>query len=205
MKRLPAWLMWQRQLATKWVQQHLQFIVQAFRTISRSLSRKLDSMLRVWCHMSAVCAFMRAFQAASVGDGSCCFCWEPLVSAAVIPLACAAGHFVHLHCAEQRLQTGCPGPALTFDYLFCPLCGSGAEGRCGNIQVSLMDTGLLLRHGLDCMPNVALLGSLGSLSSHKECRRWARACFSVMLCLTLSEKAWSVLSVLRSVTNPLST
>lgn len=96
-----------------------------------------------------------------MGDGSCCFCWEPLVSAAVMPLACAAGHFVHLHCAKQRLQAGCPGPALTFDYLFCPLCGSGAEGRCGNIQVRLIDTGLqYLRHGLDCMPNMALLGSL---------------------------------------------
>lgn len=150
-------------------------------------------------------------KAAAVGDGSCCFCWDPLVSAAVIPLACAAGHFVHLHCAKDHLkvrikgihgqlvlrgssafnrpaqncihgcsglgdcasnvsgcsasstqllmalshapppnthhthtqdvapvsmpQAGCPGPALTFDYLFCPLCGSGTEGRCGNIQV----------------------------------------------------------------------
>jgi hypothetical protein len=36
----------------------------------------------------------------------------------------------------DSLQAGCPGPALTFDYLFCPLCGSGSEGRCGNIQVS---------------------------------------------------------------------
>lgn len=91
-----------------------------------------------------------AQQAASVGDGDCCFCWEPLVSAAVMQLACAAGHFVHLHCAQQRLKAGCPGPALTFDYLFCPLCGSG-EGRSGNIQVmtaqphlqhELLDTGL---------------------------------------------------------------
>eukprot|EP00775_Hariotina_reticulata_P007040 gene7040-7254_t len=33
-------------------------------------------------------------------------------------------------------QVGCPGPALTFDFLFCPLCSSGSQGgRCGNIQV----------------------------------------------------------------------
>lgn len=53
----------------------------------------------------------------------------------MVQLACPGGHFVHLNCAKQRLHVGCPGPALTFDYLFCPLCGSGKEGRCGNIQV----------------------------------------------------------------------
>jgi hypothetical protein len=43
-------------------------------------------------------------QAAAVGDGSCCFCWEPLVSAAVMQLSCAAGHFVHVACAQQRIK-----------------------------------------------------------------------------------------------------
>ncbi|KAF6264521.1 hypothetical protein COO60DRAFT_1457625 [Scenedesmus sp. NREL 46B-D3] len=74
-------------------------------------------------------------QARLEGDGNCCFCFEPLPSAAVIALDCEAGHFVHLACAWKCLQVGCPGPALTFDFLFCPLCGSGKEGRCGNIQV----------------------------------------------------------------------
>ncbi|WIA08484.1 hypothetical protein OEZ85_007920 [Tetradesmus obliquus] len=75
-------------------------------------------------------------QASLAGDGNCCFCFEPLPSAAVIALQCQAGHFVHLSCARKRLQVGCPGPALTFDFLFCPMCGSGKEGRCGNIQVT---------------------------------------------------------------------
>jgi hypothetical protein len=52
-----------------------------------------SGMCPLWC-----------LQAASVGDGNCCFCWEPLVSDAVMQLACQAGHFVHLQCAKQRLR-----------------------------------------------------------------------------------------------------
>lgn len=43
--------------------------------------------------------------------------------------------YIHHVMSTFVLQIGAPGPALTFDFLFCPLCGSGKEGRCGNIQV----------------------------------------------------------------------
>eukprot|EP00878_Enallax_costatus_P037922 GHUV01043023.1.p1 GENE.GHUV01043023.1~~GHUV01043023.1.p1 ORF type:complete len:276 (+),score=59.39 GHUV01043023.1:1848-2675(+) len=76
-----------------------------------------------------------ASQASAAGNGSCLFCFEPLSAGPVIELTCDAGHLVHLSCAKKRLQVGAPGPSLTFDFLFCPLCGSGKEGRCGNIQV----------------------------------------------------------------------
>lgn len=138
---------------------------------------RVPSMLvsAVWL-ISPVCCCPHCLcvQAVGAGDGSCCFCFEPLPVGAVVKLACPGGHFVHLDCAKRRLQVcrgcrrsavvwqgfhvpyrnlqvlgshcgvhslcspvqvGCPGPALTFDYLFCPLCGSGKEGRCGNIQV----------------------------------------------------------------------
>lgn len=55
------------------------------------------------------------------------------VPADKLHLACE-GSCAHC-CPTLCLQAGCPGPALTFDYLFCPLCGSGSEGRCGNVQV----------------------------------------------------------------------
>jgi hypothetical protein len=51
-----------------------------------------------------VLAGVMSVQAAAVGDGSCCFCWELLVSAAVMQLSCAAGHFVHVACAQQRIK-----------------------------------------------------------------------------------------------------
>jgi hypothetical protein len=47
---------------------------------------------------------LAVLQAKLAGDGNCCFCFEPLPSAAVIALQCQAGHFVHLSCAKQRLQ-----------------------------------------------------------------------------------------------------
>jgi hypothetical protein len=63
----------------------------------------------------------------------CCFCLEPLAWSPVLQLTC--GHVVHVSCARARLSAGWPGPELSFHFLFCPLCGSGSEGRCGNIQV----------------------------------------------------------------------
>lgn len=47
-----------------------------------------------------------------MGEGSCFICWEPLVSAPVVQLECAARHFVHLACAKERLRVGSTAAGL---------------------------------------------------------------------------------------------
>jgi hypothetical protein len=59
------------------------------------------------CRGLHVCC-LAVLQAKLAGDGNCCFCIEPLPSAAVIALECQAGHFVHLSCAKTRLQVSVP-------------------------------------------------------------------------------------------------
>jgi hypothetical protein len=66
-------------------------------------------------------------------------CGRACATSRLSAAACEAGlPHLQLQCCclvVLLLQVGCPGPALTFDFLFCPMCGSGKEGRCGNIQV----------------------------------------------------------------------
>ncbi|KAK3269813.1 hypothetical protein CYMTET_21758, partial [Cymbomonas tetramitiformis] len=58
-------------------------------------------------------------------DDFCGICWvEPLRSAPAIRLQC--GHVVHAECARSKVDAGYPGPAISFQFLCCPLC-RGAE------------------------------------------------------------------------------
>lgn len=71
-------------------------------------------------------------QGGTSSGSTCPICWDSLAASPCILMGC--GHPCHLACARERLRARWPGPAVSFNFLFCVLCGS-AEGRCGNVQV----------------------------------------------------------------------
>lgn len=76
-------------------------------------------------------------QATNAGDGSCCICFEPLPSAAVIQLACPGAHFVHLSCAIKRLQVGVNTQTIAADTSTVNVCAAGllCHGRLQQLVV----------------------------------------------------------------------
>lgn len=79
-------------------------------------------------------------RSAAVGNGLCCFCFEPLISAPVMQLSCAGPHFVHLECVERRLKV------CVFRVCSCWGVGRG----CSCLLVSAAATSTLPNGGCYC-------------------------------------------------------
>eukprot|EP00210_Caulerpa_lentillifera_P003297 g3148.t1 len=59
-------------------------------------------------------------------DG-CQICWESFSNDLTIRLNCS--HLIHLNCAKERLEKGYPGPNISFNHIYCSMCGNGASSR----------------------------------------------------------------------------
>lgn len=69
----------------------------------------------------------------------CQICWEMLRSGPCIQISC--GHLYHLDCAKERVRQGFPGPQISFNFMYCPLCGvqgselAGAQSSTGAVTM----------------------------------------------------------------------
>lgn len=85
-------------------------------------------------------------------DG-CQICWESFTASPCIQLPCK--HLIHLgkhlhpllsqvvsvECARQRIVQGYPGPSITFNHLYCSMCGAaGVANRA--VQIATSDCAL---------------------------------------------------------------
>ncbi|MEW5307187.1 MAG: hypothetical protein WDW36_009595 [Sanguina aurantia] len=105
--------------------------------------------------------------AASLLLDNCPDCLEPLTTAPCVKLSCAAGHVMHLACAQARLRAGFPGPDISFTFLFCALCGAG-DSQCSNMQIA--SAPVHLDHSaLEALltPHLALRAATASLAKQR--------------------------------------